>query len=157
MRYVMTLAVVLAALWIGLSGMFKPLLLGLGVVSIALSAWLSQRMDVIGVEHNPVLFSWRLPVYWTWLVGQIIVANIDVARSILQPARYVRPRVLRVAADQQRELSRVTFANSITLTPGTVSLRLEGNEVLVHALTQDSAQGVESGAMNRRACWLEGR
>jgi len=155
MRYVISLALVMAALWLGLSGMFKPVILALGALSIALAAWLSWRMDVIGVEHNPGLFSWRLPVYWAWLVWQIVLANIDVARAIFDPGR-IHQRILRVPARQGRELTRVTYANSITLTPGTVSLRLEGNEVLVHALTEASAEGVLSGEMGERACWLEG-
>ncbi|QKK03563.1 MAG: Na+/H+ antiporter subunit E [Pseudomonadota bacterium] len=157
MRYVISLALVMAALWLGLSGLFKPVILALGAVSIALAAWLSWRMDVIGVEHNPGLFSWRLPVYWAWLVWQIVLSNIDVARAVFNPGGHIRQRVIRVPARQSRELTRVTYANSITLTPGTVSLRLEGNEIVVHALTQASANGVLSGEMGDRVCWLEGQ
>lgn len=157
MRYVISLALVMAALWLGLSGLFKPVILALGVVSIALAAWLSWRMDVIGVEHNPGLFSWRLPIYWAWLVWQIVLSNVDVGRAVFDPRGRIRQRLVRVPARQSRELTRVTYANSITLTPGTVSLRLEGNEILVHALTEASAQGVLSGEMGDRVCWLEGR
>ena len=156
MRYVISLALVMAALWLGLSGLFKPVILGLGVLSIALAAWLSWRMDVIGVEHNLGLFTWRLPAYWAWLVWQIVLANIDVAKAVLDPRR-VRQRVVQVPARQSRELTRVTYANSITLTPGTVSLRLEGNEIVVHALTEAGAEGVLSGEMGERVCWLEGK
>lgn len=157
MRYVISLALVMAALWLGLSGLFKPVILGLGVASVALAAWLSWRMDVIGVEHNPGVFSWRLPVYWAWLVWQIVLANIDVAKAVFNPRGHIRQQVVRVPANQSLELTRVTYANSITLTPGTISLRLEGNEILVHALTKAGAEGVLSGDMGDRVCWLEGR
>ena len=136
--------------------MLKPVILALGVVSIALASWLSWRMDVIGVEHNPGMFSWRLPVYWAWLVWQMLLSNIDVAKAVFNPAR-IRPRVVRVPARQSQELTRVTYANSITLTPGTVSLLLEGNEIVVHALTEAGARGVLSGEMGDRVCWLEGK
>lgn len=156
MRYLFTLALTMAALWLGLSGMFDPVILALGLASIALASWLSWRMDVIGVEHNPGLFSWRLPVYWAWLVWQIVLANLDVARAVLDPRGHIHRRVLRVPARQSRELTRVTYANSITLTPGTISLRLEGDEIMVHALTRAGAEGVLSGEMGDRVCWLEG-
>lgn len=156
MRYFITLSLVMAALWLGLSGYFKPLLLGLGVLSAALSVWLSVRMDVVGAEHNPGLFSWRLPIYWAWLAWQIVLANIQVARCIIAPGRHLRPRVIRVPAPQKREVSRVTYANSITLTPGTVSLILTPDRITVHALTEASAAGVESGDMARKVEWLEG-
>ena len=156
MRYLISLAVVMAALWLGLSGFFKPLLLGLGVVSVLLATWMAGRMDVVGTEHNPILFSWRLPIYWAWLVWQIVLANVEVARCILAPGRRLRPRVIEVPVPQKTEIGRVTYANSITLTPGTVSLLLERDRVKVHALTDASAGGVESGDMARRVNWLEG-
>lgn len=155
MRYAASLTVVLALLWLGISGVYKPLILGLGVASVALVVIVSRRMDVVGVEHNPVLYSWRLPVYWAWLLWQIIVANFQVAACVLQPAR-VRPRIVRVPAPQKTAVGKVAYANSITLTPGTVTLRLDPHELTVHALHPGSAHDLESGAMAQRIVWLEG-
>lgn len=155
MRYAASLTAVLVLLWLGISGIYKPLILGLGAGSVALVVWISRRMDVVGVEHNPVLYSWRLPVYWLWLLWQIIIANFQVAACVLQPAR-VKPRVMRVPVPQKTAVGKVTYGNSITLTPGTVTLLLTPDEVTVHALTPTSAEGLESGAMAERVLWLEG-
>lgn len=156
MRYFLSLILVLAALWLAISGVYKPVILALGAGSIGLVVWLSARMEVVGVEHSPVLYSWRLPVYLAWLIGQIINANLHLVRLCLDPAR-VRPRIITVPTGQRSAIAKVTYANSITLTPGTVSLALETDQVMVHAVDSQSAAGLESGAMGRRVCWLEGR
>ena len=154
MRYAASLATILALLWLGISGVYKPLILGLGAASIALVVWIAHRMDVVGVEHNPALYSWRLPVYWAWLLWQIIVANFQVAACVMMPAR-IRPRVVRVPVPQRTAVGKVTYANSVTLTPGTVTLLLEPDELTVHALHAASADDLEGGAMAQRIRWLE--
>ena len=82
---------------------------------------------------------------------------MDVAKRILSPRLPISPRVIRVKAGQQSDLARVIYANSITLTPGTVSLSLEGDEIEVHALTREAAEELESGKMDRRVTRTEGR
>lgn len=155
MRYAASLTAVLVLLWLGISGVYKPLILGLGAASIALVVWISRRMDVVGVEHNPALYSWRLPLYWGWLLWQIIIANFQVAACALQPSR-IQSRVVRVPVPQQTAVGKVAYANSVTLTPGTVTLLLEPDELTVHALHAGSAEDLESGAMAQRILWLEG-
>lgn len=154
MRYIVALGLTLAALWLALSGVYKPLILTLGAASIGLVLWLGWRMEIIGAEHDPVGFSWRLPVYWCWLVGQIVSANIDVARCVLQPQR-LRPQTVRVPEPAFTPLGVVTYANSITLTPGTATLDRVAGELIVHALHDDSAAGVLSGDMAAWVQWLE--
>ncbi|MDX1625833.1 MAG: Na+/H+ antiporter subunit E [Wenzhouxiangellaceae bacterium] len=156
MRYLVSLGLLLAALWLGISGVYKPLLFALGAASVVFVVWISRRMDVVGVEHNPVLFSWRLPVYWVWLVGQIVIANVQVAAAALAPGR-LKPRILEVPVRLDSAVGKVTYANSITLTPGTVTLLLERHYAHVHALLDVSAKGLESGDMHRKASWLESR
>ncbi len=155
MRYIISLTLVLAALWLAVSGVYKPLILMLGAGSVALVVWLSLRMEVVGVEHNPVLFSWRLPLYWLWLVWQIVVTNINVARLILSPGR-IHPRMLSVPVPHKTAVAKVAYANSVTLTPGTVSLLLTEKELTVHALDIGSARELEAGTMAERIAWLEG-
>ena len=124
MRYFVSLAVVLTILWLGLSGVYKPLLFALGAASIVLVVWLTERMEVLGAEHDPATLSWRLPIYWGWLVWQVVKSNIAVARAVLDPRR-VQPTLIELPADQRTRVGRVTYGNSITLTPGTVTTRLE--------------------------------
>lgn len=156
MRYVISLAILLAALWLAVSGVYKPLLFILGAGSVALVVWLSLRMDVVGVEHNPAVYSLRLPIYWGWLVWQIVLANINVARRVLKPGT-IKPRIMTVDVPHRSAVAKVTYANSCTLTPGTVALYLGETELTVHALDENSARDLESGVMARRIAWLEGR
>jgi len=155
MRYVISLAIVLALLWLGISGVYKPLLFALGAGSVAFVVWMSKRMDVVGVEHNPILYSWRLPVYWLWLLWEIMKSNIEVARAALLPNRLVQPRVIRVPINLNSAVGKVTYANSVTLTPGTVTLLLEADHLEAHTLLESSAASLRSGAMERKISWLE--
>lgn len=153
-RYLTGLGLILAALWLALSGVYKPLMLGLGAASIGLVLWLTWRMEIVGAEHDPVVFSWRLPLYWGWLVGQIISANIDVIRCILDPSR-VAPQTLHVSEPDTTSIGVVTYGNSITLTPGTVTLNAEAGRLTVHALHQSSADELRSGQMAAWVRWLD--
>jgi multicomponent Na+:H+ antiporter subunit E len=94
--------------------------------------------------------------YWGWLVWQIIKSNIDVARVILSPSLPISPNVVRVKASQRTTLGLVTYANSITLTPGTVSMYLDGDIIEVHALTESGARELKDGEMDRRVSAIEG-
>lgn len=156
MRYLISLALILALLWLGISGVYKPLLFMLGAASVLFVVWLSKRMDVVGVEHNPVIYSWRLPVYWGWLTWQIIIANIQVAAAALKPGQTVRPQIIEVPIRCQSAVGKVTYANSVTLTPGTVTLLLESNLLQAHALLDSSADSLKSGEMELWVEWLEG-
>ncbi len=98
----------------------------------------------------------RLLLYAPWLVWEVVKANIDVARRILTPSLPISPRMIKVKAGQQSDLGRVIYANSITLTPGTVSVDVEDDTILVHALTKEAADGVETGEMDRKVTRLEG-
>ncbi len=150
------LAGVLAVVWVLLSGQSSPLFLGLGLASVVFVTWLVHRM----AKADGARLEFRLrPVatlrYGVWLFGQIVRANVEVARLALSPRRRVRPVVLRVPARQRTEVGRVLFANSITLTPGTVSVHLGESEVEVHALTRESADSLAGGEMGRRVEELE--
>jgi multicomponent Na+:H+ antiporter subunit E len=150
------LTVVLFGVWVLWSGHFTPLLLGFGAGSCVGVVLLCRRMRIIDEEGVPVQLGLRPFVqYLPWLIKEIVLANIDVARRILDPRLPIRPSVLRVKASQKDELGRVVYANSITLTPGTVSMGLEGDEILVHALSAEAAQFEASGEMDRRVSRLE--
>jgi multicomponent Na+:H+ antiporter subunit E len=158
MKHIASLAAVLAVAWLGWSAHFEPLTIGLGAFSIAAVVAISVRMRVVDSEGAPLGLSFaRLALYVPWLAWEIIKANVDVARRILAfGPPPIAPRIIRVPASQKSELAQVIYANSITLTPGTVSIDLSGGEILVHALHADAARGVEEGSMERRCAALEG-
>ena len=93
--------------------------------------------------------------YWSWLAKEIFKANIDVSKVILSPKMSLTPRLVRVPLSQSNELATVIYANSITLTPGTVSVDIEGDEIIVHALTQELMDGLTEGDMDQRVNYLE--
>lgn len=152
-----SLAVFLSLLWLLLSGYFtEPLLLGLGVASVLSVVFIAYRKEVLDSEGHPVHLIPRALVYWPWLLKEIVMANIDVAKAVLRSPMAIEPTVFTVTGSQQSELGRVIYANSITLTPGTVTIALEDDQLTVHALTRAGREGVESGEMDRRIAWLEG-
>lgn len=153
----LSLTVFLAAIWLLLSGHYTPLLLAFGLGSVVGVVLIARRMDVIDQEGHPVHLTWRVPLYWLWLIWQIVVSNLAVARLVIAPKLALSPRLIEVETPQSNDVGRVTFANSITLTPGTVSMRFEAeNRILVHALTADIAADLETGAMARRTKDLAG-
>lgn len=154
MRYVISLTLLLVVLWLAVSGVYKPLLFILGGGSVALVVWLSVRMDVVGIEHNPVMYSWRLAIYWGWLMWQIVLANFHVARLALKPDG-IHPSLLTVPVPHDSAVAKVTYGNSVTLTPGTVTLLLRDDLLSVHALDRQSAEQLREGSMARKISWLE--
>ena len=152
----MKLALVLACLWVLLSGIIEPLLLGLGLVSVLFVVWIKARADRGDGDPVPfVLRIERLPGYVLWLAWEIVKSNVDVARRILSPRLPIAPAVRWLPAGQRSELTRVIYADSITLTPGTLSIDLEDGAVEVHALVEDSLDVLERGEMNARVCRLD--
>ena len=153
----LVLFLLLAAVWLLWSGHTETLILAFGLVSCVAVTLLARRMD--GTDQSCVdwgLVGRSLP-YIPWLLLEIVKSNLHIARVILDPALRISPRLVRVKASQKTEMGQVIYANSITLTPGTITLDVRDGEFLVHALTEESAAGVESGEMDRRVAALEGR
>lgn len=143
-------------LWILLSGHTEPLLLWLGLASVTTTVLIANRMDVIDHEGHPIHLSLKGLVYCPWLLWEIAKANVDVARVILRRDMPIEPAMLDIEGSQKSELGHVIYGNSITLTPGTVTVDLEGGKLQVHALTRLAADGLLSGEMDRRVALLEG-
>ncbi len=141
---------ILFGTWLALSGHYNPLLIGLGIASCAVVVFITHRMDVIDHEGHPVHLTWRAVWYMPWLVAEIAKANWDVARRIMPGGPTISPTMLSVRSTQTGDLGRVVFANSITLTPGTVSVEVHEGRILVHALSRDGADGLADGEMDRR-------
>ncbi|MHC4958576.1 MAG: Na+/H+ antiporter subunit E [Planctomycetota bacterium] len=156
MRYGVWLGLTLAAVWLLWSGYFilQPLILG--AASVLLVLWIALRMRIVDREGVPLDLLARLPLYVPWLMWEIVKANIDVTRRILSPRLPISPRVIEIDSSQRRDLARVIYANSITLTPGTVTIDVRGRHFTVHALTKEAADGVLTGDMDRRCTRLEG-
>jgi multicomponent Na+:H+ antiporter subunit E len=141
--------------WLMMSGDFSRLNLALGIASALLVVAISRRMDVVDQESQPFHLTPRLPMYWGWLAIKVIKSNLDVTRRIWTPGCPISPNVANLRISQETALGKVIYANSITLTPGTVSLKVEGDEILVHSLSLADIATLQQGEMDRRVRELE--
>ena len=148
----------LLAFWLLLSGPdhFNWLMIGLGVISSGLVTWLSVRMGIVDEEGYPIHLVFRLLRYLPWLFWQIVLSNLDVARRVWDPRLPISPRLISVPYQTKTSVGTLVYANSITLTPGTVTIQVREGSLLVHALTEEAAQALLSGAMHEQVKKLEG-
>jgi len=150
-RSAVFLFIALGLYWIGLSGYFTPLLLILGLTSVLLVIYMCKRMNILDGETAPYLYVPKTLFYFTWLGKEIVKANIIVVKAVLKPDLVVSPTLVKIPVGQKTDLGRSMFANSITLTPGTVSVDFDDDHILVHALTKDLANAEDFVEMSVRA------
>lgn len=155
MQHTISLAFILIVFWILNSGHYDALLLSLGVVSIVIVVSIARRMDVIDHESQPLHLTIHMPGYWLWLAKQIIQANIMVTYHIWRGNNTISPTQINLKASQKTDMGKVIYANSITLTPGTVAVDLVDDNITVHALTRQTADDLLSGEMDKRVSRLE--
>lgn len=144
------------AFWILMSGYLTPFLLGAGAASSLAVAWLAHRMDVADREGHPVHLGWSAVTYWPWLLREILKSALDVSKVILDPRLPATPTVVRFKPRQRTVVGLVTHANSITLTPGTLSVEVGPERFVVHGLTRESANAALDSEMDRRVERFEG-
>jgi multicomponent Na+:H+ antiporter subunit E len=154
MRFVLFI-LTLFAFWLLLSGVYVPffVLSGLGT-AIAVAAFV-RRMGVADTEGFPIQFARAVITYWPWLLKEILVSGWHVSRLILTPRLAVSPTLARFTPSQTTTVGLVTHANSITLTPGTITIEADAQSFLVHALTREGAAGLADSEMDRRVGRLE--
>ncbi len=155
-RYV-SLTIALAVFWLVLSGHYTVLITFFGIVSVLGTVALAHRMAIVDSEGHPIQLLPASVTYWPWLFWEIAKSSVTVARIIVDPRLPISPTMVRVKASQKSALGVNIYANSITLTPGTISVEVERDEILVHAITQSGAADVEQGEMDRRVCAFEGK
>ncbi|ODS25119.1 hypothetical protein AB835_00175 [Candidatus Endobugula sertula] len=151
------LLIALVLLWILLSGMFEPMLLILGFISVLLVCFFAYQMRVLVHRGQSIYFRpLHIIRYWCWLVVEIFKSNWGVTKRVFNPLLPIKPVLKAIPAKQKTELGRVIYANSITLTPGTVAINIaKSGEILVHALHEDSIRELEMGHMDEKVCELE--
>ena len=149
--------VLLFAVWMLWSGHTEPMLVGLGLGSCALVLWISARLRLVDEESYPFHLAFQLLGYIPWVIWQVILTNITAARLFLHPKLPIHTHLVHIPVRQRTTLGQVIHANTITITPGTVTLDVRNNEFLVHALTLEAAEEDGSGELDRRVAKLEGQ
>ena len=150
------LLLLLVAAWLLWSGIYKPLLLWLGALSCLLSLYVAYRVGFFE-RATGIHLMHKLPRFSLWLLVEIVKSSLEVVRVVLDPKLPISPTVVTVEAKPEDEVGQVILANSITLTPGTVTLDVFDNRLLVHCLTKEGAQAIRAGDANRRAAELTGK
>lgn len=149
MRY-LYLCVFLGLFWLILSGHFEALLLAMGLLSVMLVVWLVIRMDRVDGEPGTLVPGPRMFGYLAWLMWCVVKANIDVARRIWHPRLPIRPVWTRLDTRVSTPLEKTLYANSITLTPGTLTTEVLDDHFMIHSLTREGVDELGEGEMERR-------
>ena len=153
---IFVLGILYSAIWIAFSGHFDFLLLSFGAISVLIVLYTLRRMRII--DETPVKFrmnTFKLLTYCSWLIGEILKSNIAVAKTILSPKVKVSQNIFDVPLSPRSEAAQVIFANSITLTPGTITVETEKNSLLVHALNFSDSTEDEIADMGSRVSKCE--
>ena len=155
MRYTFTLFFILLAFWALNSEYYTLFFLFWGMASVLLVLLIAYRMGLIDKESQPLHLVTRIAPYYLWLSKEIIIGSSYVLKRIILGSKAISPTIVTLKIDFKDELSKVIFANSITLVPGTLSMQLDRETIQVHALTRELAQQLASGEMARRIKSME--
>ncbi len=156
LKSAISLFVLLMVMWLLSSGHYTPLIISFGVISCAGVVALCWRMRIVDDEGIPVHLLVRAIRYIPWIFYQVFMSNIDVARRVLLPRGEISPLLFEVKTSQKTDLGKVLYANSITLTPGTVSILVWHDRILVHGIAKQVADDLLEGEMDRQVTRLEG-
>ena len=146
---------ILFSLWLLMSGHYNVLIVSLGIISCAFCVYVAKRGILIDDEGLPIFFMPRLLNYLIWLFKEILKSNLSTAKVIINGK--VEPETFTVKTSQVTDVAKVTYANSITLTPGTVTTKIQKGVFEVHALNSDFGNDVRTNEMDKKVTWLEGK
>ena len=155
MKHIISLFLTLAAFWLLNSGYYTTLLLLLGLASILFVLLIARKMDVVDQESQPIHLTYKIFIYLGWLIKEIVKTNITVVKHIWLGNDSISPTLKRLKISPKTDMGKVIYANSITLTPGTVAIDLIDDEMIVHALLYKDIKSLENGEMERRVTRLE--
>ena len=150
-KHFIVLTAVLFAFWILLSGKMEAKYLVIGFLTSLISVWVTLPLLRLPSETNkgyyyPFDFPYfRYAFYWLWLLKEIIKANIDIAMVVLSPKLPINPQIVEFKRSMSNPIAHVTLANSITLTPGTITMDVADGVYTIHALTDGAGEALENG------------
>lgn len=155
MGYRISIFVLLLATWAMFSGKFDAFHLGLGILASLIVTWLSQDLLFEDRKKNladRLAEAARFVSYVFWLLWQIVLANVHVFKLAMtkEGEEEISPRVVKLKTKLKSDFAKFVYANSITLTPGTITIQINGNEFLVHAISEAVEKDLQSGEMERR-------
>ncbi len=157
----LALVLILFAFWMLLSGSLYPKFVFFGIVTSVVAAWLTYPFLLIPnqtLTKNYFLLGispWKAICYAFWITWEVFLANLDVIRATMRSEIHINPKVVKFNFYTDNPMAMVVLANSITLTPGTVTMNVQETGLFeVHALTDSAREGLISGNMQKKAAWL---
>lgn len=151
----LSLAIATFCFWLALSGHYTPFLISVGFISVLVVIYLSSRMGLIDAEGHPIHLAPAAITYIPWLIFEILKSAWSVTKVIISPSLPISPTMTVVRASQRTTAGMATYANSITLTPGTITVAVRGDKFTVHALESAGADDLEAGGMDKRVSQFE--
>ncbi len=142
--------IIVFAFWLLLSAHTDTFHVGAGIACSGIVAYASHDLLFAGAGNHALTKIVRFIAYLPWLFYQIVLANIDVAKRALSPGMPIDPRVVTFKTMLKSDVARTALANSITLTPGTVTIDIVDDVFYVHAIAKEPADDLLEGAMERR-------
>ncbi len=152
----LSLTLCLFAFWLALSGHYTLFLTVIGLASAVLCVVVAEKMGSSDKEGHPIHWLIGTLTYYPWLMLEIVKSAWNVTKIIWHPRLPISPTMTVVSAGQRTSVGIATYANSITLTPGTVTTAVDGDQLTVHALELEGAEDLEVGEMNNRVIAFEG-
>ena len=149
MRYIRS-SLFVAVVWLLLSGHYSALILSFGAVSLLIVIWFMWRMDRVDESLGVLPMRPRMLYYLLWLMWQVVLSNIDLVRRIWDPALPIRPTWQRLDIKVTSSLAKTLYANSITLTPGTLTTDVKEDHFMVHSLSPDGIEDLRKGGMEEQ-------
>ena len=144
MSHLFRLGVILVVVWLLLSGIYEPLMLSFGLISILISLLLTKRMLRIDQEQFTFFVTVSLIKFLAQLFYKVIISNYDVTLRVLG-IRPVQSTFITIEVPFDNDVARVLYANAITLTPGSASIALSDHTLLVHTISEQGAQDLAQG------------
>ena len=146
---ILILFILLLGTWYTFSGYDSLFFLGLGAASCALAIAIGWRMAIIDEERHPIYLKPKAPIYFLWLLKEMFISSVKVSFQVWFPDAKISPTMGWVKSTQTSDEARAIYGNSITLTPGTVCIDIDGNDIEVHALSESSLVDLRKGIMNK--------
>lgn len=140
-----SLSATLMIFWLLMSGIYTPLLIGLGIVSVALTMIIVHRMNIIDQETHPTHILRNLPKFIVYLFIDLIMSSITVVKLVWQVKKPITPTFSTYKIKLKTDVAKVIYANAITVTPGTIAIDLNGDEITVHALVKEGIDDLMTG------------
>ena len=145
----------LMLLWVSLSGYFNLLQLSFGILSTCLVVWLTIHLKLLTSDGSRLKVLPRYPLYLFWLAREVVLSNISLAKIILAPKILLHRQIIYTKTYQSSDLAKTLYANSVTLTPGTLTIDIAEEGFLVHSLAKAFTDDIRSNKMNLRVAKLE--